>query len=124
MGKPPGHVKAADKDYPIVQRLKRIELAFKERSFLDFNFLVGCETGKDELACGRNLLITGKAPECNQLVTDKDKDGVCDKLDDCPVDPKNQKDPKTGLCLKRDRSTCEKGCDGKCKVPGPNRGAC
>merc|ERR1712037_700958 len=104
-----GHPKAAEKDYPVVQRLKRIELAFKERSFVDFNFLVGCETCKDTLACGRNLLMTVKAPECNQLVTDKDKDGVCDKLDPCPVDPKNEKDPATGLCIKRDPELCVKG---------------
>ena len=79
-------------------RKKRIELAFKERSFVDFNFMVACENGPDPLACGRNLLFSGKAPECNQLVTDRDNDGVCDKLDDCMWDPQNEKD-NSGACV-------------------------
>ena len=96
---PVGSTKAQDKHYPVIQRFKRIELAFRERSFIDFNFLVACETGKNpQLACGRNLMLTGKAPECNQAVTDKDKDGVCDKLDECMWDPKNKKNPNTGAC--------------------------
>ena len=94
-----GSQRAQDKHYPVKQRLKRVELAFRERSFVDFNFLVACETGKNpQLACGRNLMMTGKAPECTQAVTDKDKDGVCDKLDECMWDPKNKKNPNTGAC--------------------------
>ena len=96
---PVGTKKARDKDYPVIQRLKRIELGFRERSFVDFSFLVACETGKNaQLACGRNLMLTGKAPECTQNVTDVDEDGVCDKLDECMWDPKNEKDPNTGAC--------------------------
>mgnify|MGYP003333793789 CR=1 FL=1 len=88
-----------DEHYPVVQRLKRIELAFRERSFVDFNFLVACESGEEQqLACGRNLMLTGKAPECTQNVTDVDEDGVCDKLDECMWDPRNEKDPNTGAC--------------------------
>ena len=90
---------AVPNDYPVIQRLKRIELGFKTRSYIEFNFLVSCEVGKDELACSRNLMMTGKAPECNQLVTDKDNDGVCDKLDECMWDPSNKKDSNTGACL-------------------------
>lgn len=96
-----GSGRAVENDYPVQQRLKRIELAFKERSFVDFSFLVACETssGNDNLACGRNLFLSGKAPRCDQVVTDNDNDGVCDKLDECMWDAKNQKDPNTGSCV-------------------------
>ena len=94
-----GSKRDPDEHYPVIQRLKRIELAFRERSFVDFDFLVACESGPDQLACGRNLMLTGKAPECTQAVTDKDKDGVCDKLDECMWDPKDEKDPNTGDCV-------------------------
>ena len=86
-------------DYPVAQRLKRIELGFKKRSFIEFDFLVACEGGKLELACGRNLMLTGRAPLCDQSVTDKDNDGVCDKLDECMWDAQNEKDPNTGICV-------------------------
>ena len=108
---PRGKSRAMDKSYPVKQRSKRIELAFKERSFVDFNFLVACETKNTDgeiLSCGRNLMMTGKAPECNQLVTDKDDDGVCDKLDECMWDPKNEKDPITGLCVINPSTTTTK----------------
>ena len=94
-----GSQRAQDKHYPVKQRLKRVELAFRERSFVDFNFLVACETGQAQLACGRNLMLTGKAPKCTQNVTDVDEDGVCDKLDECMWDPKDEKDPNTGHCV-------------------------
>ena len=94
-----GSQRDPDEHYPVIQRLKRIELAFKERSFVDFDFLVACENGPDQLACGRNLMLSGKAPKCTQAVTDMDKDGVCDKLDECMWDPKNEKDPNTGDCV-------------------------
>ena len=29
---------------------------------MDFSFLVACEQGDGELACGRNLFLSGKAP--------------------------------------------------------------
>ena len=43
-------------------------------------------------------MLSGKAPECTQNVTDVDEDGVCDKLDECMWDPRNEKDPNTGAC--------------------------
>ena len=91
--------KSAPDDYPVIQRLKRIELGFKKRSFIEFDFLVACESGHQELACGRNLMLAGKAPLCDQVVTDQDNDGVCDKLDECMWDPQNEKDPNTGICV-------------------------
>jgi hypothetical protein len=94
-----GSKRDPDEHYPVIQRLKRIELAFRERSFVDFEFLVSCESGPDQLACGRNLMLSGKAPECTQNVTDMDEDEVCDKLDECMWDPKNEKDPNTGACV-------------------------
>ena len=90
----------APDDYPAIQRMKRIELGFKKRSFIEFDFLVSCDMGRQDLACGRNLMLAGKAPECNQLVTDVDNDGVCDKLDECKWDPNNEKDSNTGACLR------------------------
>ena len=94
-----GSERDREEHYPVIQRLKRIELAFRERSFVDFDFLVACETGNAQLACGRNLMLTGKAPKCTQNVTDMDEDGVCDKLDECILDSKNEKDPNTGDCV-------------------------
>ena len=90
--KPVGHKQAKNAQYPVTQRLKRIELAFRERSFVDFDYLVACETGKDLLACGRNLMLTGKAPLCTEIATDNDNDGVCDG---CIWDPE---DAKAGAC--------------------------
>ena len=87
-----GSKRDPDEHYPVIQRLKRIELAFRERSFVDCDFLVACETGQDELACGRNLMLTGKAPLCTEVATDNDNDGVCDE---CIWD---SKDPKAAAC--------------------------
>ena len=94
-----GSNRAKSHHYPQEQRLKRIHLGFENRSFVEFDFLVSCEFGKADLACSRNLMLTGKAPECNQVVTDKDNDGVCDKLDECMWDPNNEKDSSTGTCV-------------------------
>merc|ERR1712224_657160 len=44
-------------------------------------------------------MLTGRAPLCDQRVTDKDNDGVCDKLDECMWDAQNEKDPNTGICV-------------------------
>ena len=95
----PGTKRSHEQDYPVKQRLKRVELSFKERSFVEFSFLVACESGSGELACGRNLMMSGRAAKCDQVVTDKDDDGVCDKLDECMWDIKNEKDPITGACV-------------------------
>ena len=89
----------APHDYPVNQRMKRIELGFERRSFIEFDFLVSCETDGRDSVCSRNLMLTGKAPKCNQLVSDKDNDGVCDKLDECMWDSNDEKDSSTGACL-------------------------
>ena len=94
-----GTKRAVDEHYPKKQQFQRIHLGFQNRSFVEFDFLISCESGKDDLACSRNFMLTGKAPECNQLVTDVDNDGVCDKLDECMWDPSNEKDSNTGTCV-------------------------
>ena len=94
-----GSKKSVPEHYPVNKALKRIHLGFENRSFVEFDFLVACESGKGDLACSRNFMLTGKAPQCTQLVTDKDNDGVCDKLDECMWDPNDEKDSSTGTCV-------------------------
>ena len=94
-----GSKKAVPEHYPVNKGLKRIHLGFENRSFVELDFLVACEFGKADLACSRNFMLTGKAPQCTQLVTDKDNDGVCDKLDECMWDPNDEKDSSTGTCV-------------------------
>ena len=45
-----GSKKSVPEHYPVNKALKRIHLGFENRSFVEFDFLVACESGKGDLA--------------------------------------------------------------------------
>ena len=67
--------KGKQKYYPVDQKERTIQLAVRDRTSVDFTFLVSCETGPDnpQVACGRNLLMSARAPVCR----DQPDDGTC-----------------------------------------------